>query len=246
MTAGPPETNPPETRSLPATSTADRWPPGKPVLLRYQRAGELRGVRPCRVVEDTADHTLLWLVEGTEVRFPRSFDGRPIRDVPMSRRYGVPWHVGPDKWAETNVLILLRPNTWHSVYLFFTPEGRFRNWYVNTETPAHRWDDGDTAGLDTDDLELDVVITPDRSYELKDEDELEAAFAAGELPADRVARVRLEADRARAEVAAARWPFDGTWTDFRPDPAWTPPPMPSHWDRPVDLAAFSPTDTRLE
>jgi hypothetical protein len=29
------------------------------------------------------------------------------------------------------------------------------------------------------------------------------------------------------------FPFDGTWCDFEPDPAWlTPPALPAGWDRP--------------
>jgi hypothetical protein len=27
-------------------------------------------------------------------------------------------------------------------------------------------------------------------------------------------------------------PFDGQWTGYRPDPAWTAPVMPADWDLP--------------
>jgi hypothetical protein len=29
-----------------------------------------------------------------------------------------------------------------------------------------------------------------------------------------------------ALAEAGRFPFDGTWTDFRPDPAWPAPTLP--------------------
>jgi hypothetical protein len=29
-----------------------------------------------------------------------------------------------------------------------------------------------------------------------------------------------------AEVAGGRFPFDGSWCDFRPDPSWPVPPLP--------------------
>ena len=32
---------------------------------------------------------------------------------------------------------------------------------------------------------------------------------------------------------AGEFPFDGTWTDFVPDPSWELPTMPVGWDRPV-------------
>lgn len=34
-------------------------------------------------------------------------------------------------------------------------------------------------------------------------------------------------------VEAGAFPFDGTWCDFRPDPAWAvPAELPAGWDRP--------------
>jgi hypothetical protein len=35
-----------------------------------------------------------------------------------------------------------------------------------------------------------------------------------------------------AMAAAGEPPFDGRWTDYRPDPAWAPVPLPADWDRP--------------
>jgi hypothetical protein len=35
-----------------------------------------------------------------------------------------------------------------------------------------------------------------------------------------------------AMAAAGEPPFDGRWTGYRPDPAWTPVPLPADWDRP--------------
>ena len=136
----------------------------------------------------------------------------------------------------------MRPETWHSVQWFFAPDGTFLNWYVNTETPAVRWDDGAVAGLDTDDLELDVVIAPDGGWQLKDEDEAAAAHAAGQVPDEWAARVRLEARDAIADAVAGRWPYDGTWTDFQPDPKWPVPQLPAGWDRPVPVV--SPAHSR--
>jgi len=44
--------------------------------------------------------------------------------------------------------------------------------------------------------------------------------------------IRAEGERVIADIEAARFPFDGTWCDFRPDPAWPTPVLPSTgWDR---------------
>jgi hypothetical protein len=35
-------------------------------------------------------------------------------------------------------------------------------------------------------------------------------------------------------IEAGEFPFDGTWTDFVPDPSWqTPTDLPDGWDRPA-------------
>lgn len=207
------------------------------MLVRYHRNGEIRGVRPCRVVEDTPERVVLWLANGTPVRFPRYADGREVRDVPLEQRFHAPWHTADGRWQGAGTLILMRPDSWHSVHWFFTPDGTFRNWYVNTETPYVRWSDGDVSGLDTDDLELDVVVAPDRSWRLKDADEAVAAYEAGQVSAAWAERARVEAETAIKVVEAGQWPYDGTWTDFRPDPAWPLPVLPAGWDRPAALLA---------
>jgi hypothetical protein len=211
--------------------------PGRTALVRHCRQGVVQAVRPCVVAADGPDGTLLWLPQDTPTRVSLFADGRPVRDVPMAERFTRPWHTGPGVWTGTSVLEWIPPGrAWHTVYWFFDGSGRFRNWYVNVETPPVRWDDragGGPAGFDSDDLELDVVIAPDRSCVLKDEDELEAAVACGDLSSRVADRTRLEAAAAIDTATAARRPFDGWLTDFRPSPDWAPPALPAGWDRAV-------------
>jgi hypothetical protein len=96
-----------------------------------------------------------------------------------------------------------------------------------------RWDDGAVAGVDVVDQDLDVVVAPDRTWQWKDEDEFteRLAFPDHYWVADEQA-VRAEGRRVIKLAEAGDFPFDGTWTDFVPDPAWQPPEMPAGWDRP--------------
>jgi hypothetical protein len=86
------------------------------------------------------------------------------------------------------------------------------------------WDDGPAAGIDITDQDLDVWVYPDRSWEWKDEDELleRLAFPDHYWVSDSAA-VRAEGERMIALVEVGKFPFDGTWIGFRPDPAWTVP-----------------------
>jgi len=132
-------------------------------------------------------------------------------------------------------MLLLHPReSAHSVWFFFTPAGEFRSWYVNLEEPTAWWQDEATAGIDTVDYDLDIVVTPDRSWRWKDEEEFADYLAHPDTywvpDAD---AVRAEGERLAATVEAGGFPFDGTRTDFRPDPSWTVPlTMPLGWDRP--------------
>lgn len=212
------------------------WEPGRVALVRHCRHGLVQAVRPYLVAFDGPAGTGLWLPRGTPQRTPRYVDGRPVRDVPLAQRFARPWHTGPASWVGADLLTSIRPGAWHTVNWFFEPPGVFRNWYVNIETPPVRWDDSAASGAvgyDSDDLELDVVVGLDRSCVVKDDDELDAAVACGDLPRRVADRARLEASAAIDVATAGRPPFDGTLTDFRPPTDWPAVTLPAGWDRPV-------------
>jgi hypothetical protein len=122
----------------------------------------------------------------------------------------------------------------HSVWLGFNRDGSFREWYVNLEEPVVRWQDGAVSGVDTVDQDLDVIVAPDRRWRWKDEDEFADHLGVPEAYwVDDPQAVWAEGRRVVARAEAGRFPFDGTLTDFRPDPAWTiPTEFPAGWDRP--------------
>jgi Protein of unknown function (DUF402) len=120
------------------------------------------------------------------------------------------------------------------VQWFWNAGGDFVGWYVNLEEPGVCWDDGRSAGVDITDQDLDVWVYPDRSWRWKDEDELAERLAYPEhYWVSDAAAVRAEGERMIALAEAGEFPFDGTWTDFRPDPGWTlPAKLPPGWQRP--------------
>jgi uncharacterized protein len=56
---------------------------------------------------------------------------------------------------------------WYSVFRFREPDGRLRNYYCNINQPARF--DGDTLSFI--DLDIDVLVAPDFTYTVLDEDE---------------------------------------------------------------------------
>jgi hypothetical protein len=209
--------------------------PGRLILHRNVRRGRLGWVRPARVVCDDERGLLLWLARGSAVANEVAADGRGMRAMSFAEWLTVPYRLAIGSWQGPGVLKFLPTGAAHSVWWFRTDAGDFTSWYVNLEEPGVRWDDGDVAGVDVVDQDLDIVVAPDLSWRWKDEEEFAERLAHPEhyWVADEAA-VWREGHRVVESVEAGKFPFDGTWTDFRPDPSWpVPTTLPDGWDRPA-------------
>lgn len=212
-----------------------RFAAGRLILHRNTRRGRLAFARPVRVVSDTDLGLLLWMARGTPGVNEVTLDGRGTRGMPFSEWVTLKYRMRAGAWQGPGILMFFPPDADHSVWFFFDEQGRFANWYVNLEERATRWDDGAVAGVDIVDQDLDIVVRPDRTWEWKDEDEFTERLAIPEhywVPDEQA--VRAEGRRVIKVVEAGEFPFDGTWTDFVPDPSWTvPTDLPHGWDRPA-------------
>ncbi|MFI5931302.1 DUF402 domain-containing protein [Actinoplanes sp. NPDC051494] len=209
--------------------------PGQIILHRNTRRGRLAFVRPVRVISDDDRGLLLWLERGAPAVNEVTTDGRGSRAMPFTEWVTSGYQLVPGSWQGPGILLFFPPGADHSVWWFFTDTGAFKGWYVNLEERALRWDDGAVAGVDVIDQDLDVEVDPDLTWRWKDEDEFAERLAIPEhywVPDE--AAVRDEGRRVIKQAEAGVFPFDGTWTDFRPDPAWdVPAALPAGWDRPA-------------
>ena len=167
------------------------------------------------VVQDTADLLALYMPEGSPLEFPeRDHFGGPH-----------PWS-GRDRWHGHGVLHLQRPDDMHAVWVFWDGQEReLAAWYVNIQEPFRRT----PLGIDTQDLELDLVIEPDGSWSLKDEDRLDPWIERGRWTAAEIAAIRVEGARLGAELEAGRRWWSDDWATWEPDPAWPVPTLPEGW-----------------
>lgn len=209
--------------------------PGQLIIHRNVHRGRIAWVRPARVVADDERGLLVWVARGTPVAGEVAADGRGLRSMPFAEwiEQG-PYRLAEGTWAGPPVLKFLPVGARHSVWWFRDEAGEFRGWYVNLEEPGVRWDDGELAGVDIVDQDLDIVVLPDRSWEWKDEGEFTERLGYPDHYWVRdEAAVWAEGRRVLKQVEAGEFPFDGTLVDFTPDPAWTPPlALPRGWDRP--------------
>jgi uncharacterized protein len=211
-----------------ADDVTHRWLPGEQILHRFVLHGKVIDARPVTVVADDEAGLALWLAHGTVITCACLPGGADLRSVSKAEMFGQPWDTRRHGWRN-NVLMVLQPEVPYAVWHFFTPEGEFRNWYGNLQTPYHRW----SGGVDVVDHQLDLVVNPDREVEWKDIDELAAAVDAGWFTPAESAEIHAAAGRLAAFAPAGAPPFDDRWRDFEPDPAWPIPVLPADWATPA-------------
>ncbi len=198
--------------------------PGGLVLRRYRRGGATSWLQACRVVATDSRGLFCWLPVGAGFAARQRPDGSLVRAAPVEDFAAAELRAG--SWQGRSVLIWMPAGRAHSVWWFFAG-AEFDSWYVNLEDRSEFWRHGESYGVDLVDHELDVVVSPDRGWQFKDDAELDAVTGLpGYWDARRSAEIRAEARRCVAEVEAGRFPFDGSWCDFRPDPGWPVPRLP--------------------
>ena len=205
------------------TNVSAIWAPGATALLRFRRLdGTLGQVHPLTVLSDDGRALVGWLPADTPIVGTRLVGGGDPRDVPMDQRFTIERERYPHVWHTSANLRLVEEDRWSSTWWFFSRDWEFQGWYVNLEIPMGRT----ASTVDRVDGALDVWIEPDRTWAWKDEDEAAECVRVGRLTAEQLGQLRTEGERLIALAEAGRFPFDGTWTDFRPDPDWPAPTLP--------------------
>ncbi|GAA3350329.1 DUF402 domain-containing protein [Amorphoplanes nipponensis] len=197
--------------------------PGELVVRRFRHPDRrLAAVQAARVVSDDDRGLLLWVDIGAESMRRTDLAGTPTRHLSVAAELAMPTMLSPVRREKFRSLLLLPPGAPHAVSWSWLADGTFAGWYANLETPARRW----AGGVDSHDQTLDVLVDADRSWHLKDADDLAALDPA------QAATVHAEGERLGKLAETATFPFDETWLDFRPPPDWTPATLPPWWDAP--------------
>src|SRR5262245_44125001 len=108
-----------------------------------------------------------------------------------------------------DTMTFTRADEWFSVAVGWRQD-RFVGWYVNLQVPVTR----NEGAFDTMDLILDVVVSPDRSWQEKDRPDFDAAISRGIFDADIAERVLAEQYRALERLHARDEPFDDRWAKW--------------------------------
>lgn len=113
--------------------------PGDELLLRYRyNDGSLQAALPMRVVLDSADQLVTWLMPGTPIMYWALADGRDPRTVPLVRRFRQPLTTAPRSWQGNGTLRVMPAHQPYQVLHFWDDAGAFAGWYVNFESRKTR------------------------------------------------------------------------------------------------------------
>lgn len=203
------------------------WQPGKVIAWRGIFRERIWHVQPTIVVKDTPSEILLTLLPGTECiaeeHYPRG------KKTSKRRWFFVDdeWQLAKYTWQTNRLLLLLEPQKFYSTILFWDhASGEFLFYYINFQEPFQR----NHMSIDTLDLDLDLIIWPDLHYEWKDVDDYHRAIEHNVISPEWIQGIERDTAEVLDRVNSRQYPFDGSWLDWTPDPAWAPPSLPEGWD----------------
>jgi hypothetical protein len=204
------------------------WNEGESVLLRGVYDERPVYVQSARVVKDTPEETALLVLPGAECMVPNGYLGHAHSpewnrwQETMSDSLNLTKFI----WRTNRFLILLEPEKFYStIYIWEAATDRFDCYYINFQLPYCRT----RLGFDTLDLDLDIVIEADYSWKWKDVDEYQRAIRTGGIRPDWVTSVECARTEVVARFSDRRYPLDGAWLDWRPNPTWSAPRLPADW-----------------
>jgi uncharacterized protein len=93
---------------------------------------------------------------------------------------------------------------WYNVFRFHEPTGELRNYYCNVNAPPVF----DGRVLSYVDLDIDILVAPDLSFRIVDEDEFEANAAHFNYPAEVHERAQAALDELVSLISSRRFPFN--------------------------------------
>lgn len=92
---------------------------------------------------------------------------------------------------------------WYNVFRFHEPDGGFRNYYCNISMPPTM----EGRFLDYVDLDIDVVVWKDLSFEVLDRDDFERNKSRYEYPPDIIETAHSSLDELIKKIADREFPF---------------------------------------
>ena len=206
----------------------DFWKSGDVIVWRGIYRNKVWHAQTVIVAKDTPEEIAMALLPGAECVAPEGYLDGKDEDKRRWNFKEKDWEKQNYLWRTNRLLLLLEPREYYSTIYFWNNESNeFLCYYINFQLPFQR----SHSGVDTLDLDLDLIINPDFSYEWKDEDDYQKAIDNGVIIPEWTREIDVAKTEVLAKLEKRQYPYDGSWLNWWPDPDWLPPKLPENWDK---------------
>jgi len=196
---------------------------GTHIIIREVLQHRIWTARPVTVVQDTPALTVLYMMPGTQFKHPRLRDGSLVPDTMIDD-----WVLIDKVWHGDAALYLSQPDAPYALMLFWSEDHtEFLRWYINLQQPYRRTH----QGFDYLDLELDLVIHPNRTdWYWKDEEKFAKLQQTGRISDEQARELRAVGVQLLVQIQTNSAFFGNQWKEWSPPADWTIPVLPLNWD----------------
>ena len=208
------------------------WKQGDTIALRGIYDHHVSYIQSALVVHDRSEEVALVVLPGAECAAPEGYiNGKHGSSGRWDRwnayRKGN-WNMQRYAWRTNRLLILLQPEKYYASYYFWKDDiDQFLCYYVNFQLPFRR----SNIGLDSFDLELDIIIEPTYEWRWKDVDDYQKGIEQGIFLKEWIQEIETAKQEVFDQLATRAYPYDGAWLNWMPNPDWSPPNLPPDWDK---------------
>jgi len=204
------------------------WETGEVIAWRGIYRERVWHVQPTILVKVNPEEIVLTLLPGTECIAEENY---PKGKKNGKRRWffvNEVWQLAKYTWKTNRLLLIFEPEKYYSIILFWNDKSNeFLCYYINFQLPFQR----NHCAVDTLDLDLDLVINPDFTYEWKDVEDYQKAIEHGIILPEWTRQIDAATAEVLNKLEKRQYPFDGSWLDWMPDSNWSPPQLPENWDK---------------
>lgn len=190
------------------------WNAGNTIAWRGVYRNHIWHAVPVSIVKDTAHEIAFAILPGAACMFEHTY---PLGKKNGKRRWDFTekdWQLAEFSWHTNRVLAIIEPERFYSIMHFWNDKtNQFLGYYVNFQQPFTR----SHCGIDSLDLDLDLIVEPDLTSKWKDEDDYQAAIDHGLISKEWTECIESAKTEIFEKLKKRSYPFNGEWLNWKPD-----------------------------